>query len=176
MARLSYDRSDRERPHYRTNVRETSAKEGPPANSSQAATTKPAPATHEPSLRLTRRPTVSTRKSFDRDDGARSRRGFTKFVDMAMTDEEKIDTIRPMPVSDMPEYPYGLRICLCENEISKLNVETDFQVGDLIDFRAMAEVTSVSSSTGPDGDHMRVELQIKQIARIENESTEDDYD
>jgi hypothetical protein len=90
--------------------------------------------------------------------------GFTKFVSMARDDEDMLDTVMPMPVKDMPQYPYGLRICLCEEELDKLDLEEDFEVGDTIDMRAMAKVTSVSSDETPAGKRRRVELQIEQLA------------
>ena len=81
-----------------------------------------------------------------------------------MTDEDKIDALKPMPVSDIPDYPWGLRICLCDRELDKLDIGTEFELGDTIDLRALAKVTSVSSNSGPDGQHRRVELQIEQLA------------
>lgn len=91
--------------------------------------------------------------------------GFTKFIDLAKTDEEKIDSVRPLPMPDVPDYPYGCRICLTEAEISKLGLDDDnFQVGEVIDIRALGTVTSVSASDGEYGQSRRVEIQLEKIA------------
>lgn len=98
--------------------------------------------------------------------------GFTKFADMSMDDEDILDTCCAMPELPKPkgpQYPYGLRICLNSPELNKLGIEGDCDVGDMIDLRAFAEVTSISK----DGDNCRVELQIQKLA-LENEDDEDD--
>jgi hypothetical protein len=101
--------------------------------------------------------------------------GFTRFVDLGLTDEEKIDAVLPMPVSEVPDYPYGTRICLSEKEMEKLEAvgcDCDFQVGEVIDIRALGTVTSVSSSDGPNGPCRRAEIQLEKLA-VELESEED---
>ena len=81
-------------------------------------------------------------------------------------DEEMIDHAMPT-LPDKPQYPYGLKICLTSPELKKLDLDTDCNVGDVIDLRAFAEVTSISK----DGDICRIELQIQKLA-IENENQE----
>lgn len=93
---------------------------------------------------------------------------WTKYIDLGMTDEEKLDSAMPVPV-EMPEYPYGCRICLCGPELSKLDIEEMPDVGDYIDIRAFARVTSVSDSGGG---NRRIELQIEKLA-FEDEDTEE---
>ncbi len=90
---------------------------------------------------------------------------------MEMDDEDKMDSVMPISMPSKPDYPYGLRICLTHNELAKLGLELP-DVGDLIDLRAFATVTSVSSSSGEGGDCCRVELQIEKLA-VENELTEE---
>lgn len=100
---------------------------------------------------------------------------WSKLVSMELSDEQKLDTATPIPVKseDMPQYPYGLRICLSQDELEKLDLEADCEVGDVIDLRAFARVTSVSKNQMSDGSQQcRVELQIEQLA-VENESSED---
>ena len=97
---------------------------------------------------------------------------WSKFVDMSLTDEQRLDTVMPIP-SEMPEYPYGLRICLTQDELEKLDLDDECDVGDVIDLRAFARVTSVSSHQDGNGKRQcRIELMIEQLA-VENESTED---
>jgi len=95
---------------------------------------------------------------------------WSKLADMEMDDEDVLDTITPIPMPERSRYPYGLRICLCEGELKKLDLGLP-SVGDVIDLRAFAEVTSVSDGEGG----RRVELQIQKIA-VENEMTEDEED
>jgi hypothetical protein len=92
---------------------------------------------------------------------------WSKFVDLELDDEDKLDAIMPIPMADKPDYPYGTRITLTDKELKKLKLDDECDVGDLIDFRAMAEVTSISK----DGDNCRIELQIQKIA-LEDESKE----
>ena len=93
---------------------------------------------------------------------------WSKLVDLALTDEEKLDSVMPMPMA-MPEYPCGTKICLTGPELDKLDLEEMPDVGDYIDMRIFATVTAVSDSGNG---NRRVELQIEKIA-VENENDED---
>ena len=97
------------------------------------------------------------------------------FVSMELDDEDKLD--RSIVVSPTekktPDYPWGLRICLCESELKKLGITEDPDVGDLLHFAAMAEVTSYTKSDTGNGPERRIELQITMISNMEDESTED---
>jgi hypothetical protein len=73
--------------------------------------------------------------------------------------------------SPKPDYPWGLRICLTHIELKKLGLDADCEIGDLIDLRAFAVVTSISKDSSPSGDSARVELQIQKIA-VEQELEE----
>ena len=98
-----------------------------------------------------------------------------RFVDLAKTDDEKLDAVMPLPLPDIPDYPYGCRVCLCEDEIRKLEeagVDVDFQVGEVIDLRGLGTVTSVSDSDGPGGHQRRVEIQIEKLV-VESEDDEE---
>ena len=96
--------------------------------------------------------------------------GWSKLVDMELDDEDKLDAVMPIP-TEAPEYPFGLRISLTHRELEKLGLSCDCEIGDVIDLRAFAVVTSVSMSEN----HARVELQIEKLA-VENEMTEDPDD
>ncbi len=97
---------------------------------------------------------------------------WSKLVDLELDDDDKLDMVMPMPM-DRPDYPCGLRICLTENELEKLNLDDDCDVGDVIDLRAFAVVTSISKNDGAGGQSCRIELQIQKLA-VENEMTEED--
>lgn len=79
-------------------------------------------------------------------------------VDMKRTPDEVADTAMP----DMPMYPYGLCISLCQEELDKLGLTSDdVEVGDMVHLHCLAKVTSVSQSDHEAmGKSSRVELQI----------------
>ena len=100
---------------------------------------------------------------------------FHKMVDMRRSREEKKEEVEPMPIDDMPDVPYGLCISLTENELEKLDLEEECDVGDMIHLFCMARVTSVSKNATSDGCRCRVELSITDMA-VENEDDEDEPD
>jgi len=95
---------------------------------------------------------------------------WTKLVDMELDDEDKMDLAVPQ-ISQQPDYPWGLRICLSEKELKKLKLPLP-EVGDYLDMRAFGRVTSCSQEQRDGQDCCRVEIQIEQIA-VEDENTED---
>jgi hypothetical protein len=97
---------------------------------------------------------------------------WSKMVDMELDDEAKLDAPMPIAMAKKPDYPYGLRICLCKPEIEKLGLDAnDCSVGDMIDLRAMGEITCISQDASEHGDSCRVEIQLQRLA-VENENTE----
>jgi len=90
---------------------------------------------------------------------------------MEMDDDEKLDMMIPCINPDQADYPYGLRICLTERELEKLDLKPDCEVGEVIDMRCFATVTSVSTEQRNGRNTARVELQIERLA-VENESQE----
>lgn len=92
-------------------------------------------------------------------------------VDMELDDEDKIDMAVPQ-IAQQPDYPWGLRLCLTEKELKKLGLEADCSIGDVIDLRCFAVVTSVSSNQTDSGLCCRVELQVQKMA-VENEADDD---
>jgi hypothetical protein len=96
---------------------------------------------------------------------------WSKLVDLELDDEDQLDAICPMPMADRPRYPFGTRICLTHKELAKLGLEADCDVGDLIDLRCFAEVTSISKNDSGNGEDCRIELQITHMA-AEDEMSE----
>lgn len=98
----------------------------------------------------------------------------SKFVDMAMTQEEKKESL---PViggnSGQPIYPYGLCISLTEKELEKLKMPDDANVGDLIHLHALGKVTSVSKRDTESGTCCRIEIQLTHVA-AEDEGDENE--
>ena len=79
----------------------------------------------------------------------------------------------PLPLGGpKPRFPYGLRICLTDEEFKKLDLDpSEAEIGGLVHLHAMARITSVSANSDEDGDHCRVELQIEDLD-IESEDAE----
>jgi hypothetical protein len=101
---------------------------------------------------------------------------WSKLVSLEYDDEDKHDNgIEIAGKSTKPDYPWGLRISLTKKELDKLGLSDNPDIGDLIDMRAFAVVTSVSKHDGEQGSECRVELQIQRMA-VENEMDEDEKD
>lgn len=92
-------------------------------------------------------------------------------VDMARSKEEMRETAIPSSINESI-YPYGLCISLNNDDLEKLDLDSDCQVGDLIHMTSMAKVTSVSRNETSEGENCRIELQIIAMGVTENESTE----
>ena len=75
---------------------------------------------------------------------------FTKMVSMAKTpaqvNKEVDQNKAPFSVAaaDVQVYPYGLCISLENEQLEKLGIDSDCDVGDMIHFCAMGKVTSKS--------------------------------
>lgn len=90
---------------------------------------------------------------------------------MELDDEDKLDACMPIPCSK-PDFPWGLRITLCEKEFEKLGIDpADAVVGGIFHGHFMARITSVSAEESKTGNTCRVEAQIEDLA-IESEDEE----
>jgi len=100
---------------------------------------------------------------------------WSSMVDMRRTREEKEEIIAPPegfdPIDCVGDYPSGLCLCFDQEILEKLELDDDCEVGDMIDLRAFARVTSVSINAGENGRTCRIELVITNLA-VENEATE----
>lgn len=101
--------------------------------------------------------------------------GWTKMVDMELDDESVLDMAMPIAMpsgSSKPRYPYTLMITLTDVELTKLGLAHNPARGDMIDLRAFAVVTDVTTRDSEfGGKSCRVELQIQKLA-VENEADE----
>lgn len=98
-----------------------------------------------------------------------------RYVDMAITPQERANDY-PSPVaqdSGQPIYPYGLSISFCQDEIDKLDLESECDIGDMVELNCIAKVTSVSKNDSTDGPKTRIELQIIAI-EANGDDTEND--
>lgn len=101
---------------------------------------------------------------------------FRHMVSMKRTPAERAERLAQMnaPTVTPDEYPFGLSICFDENDLEKLDLDDeDVEVGDYLHLFAMAKVTNVSKSQGPDGTpHCRIEMVLARIA-VEDEDLEE---
>lgn len=82
-------------------------------------------------------------------------------VSMKMSAEEAQEQYGNSPVSDAPEYPYGLSISLDEEALAKLGMPALPQVGQKMMITARVEVTMVSQRDSQGGEkEQNVSLQI----------------
>lgn len=84
-------------------------------------------------------------------------------VDMARDMKEEMQAIPAEAI-----YPYSLCIALTNEELEKLDLDDDCEVGDLLHMICMAKVTSVNKNEGG----CRIEMQIFDIETLEDENTE----
>lgn len=93
-------------------------------------------------------------------------------IDMKKTDQEKAMDAFPTSVSCQSDYPYGLCISLCQDELEKLGLP-ELNVDDMVHMHCMAIVTSVSKNATSGSDPTcRIELQITHMSS-EDETEED---
>lgn len=93
---------------------------------------------------------------------------------MELDDESKLDAVMPIETAK-PDYPWGLRISLTEEELGKLDLDhKDAQVGGVFHLHGLARITSVSVNKNSDGkETCRIEAQIEDLA-IESEDEENE--
>lgn len=98
---------------------------------------------------------------------------FKTMKDMRRTDAEKAESMiaSSMPTPMVEDYPYGLRICLTQDELAKLGLEANCEDGDMIHLNAMATVTSCTETKTNGETSCRIELTITHMA-VEDEGAE----
>lgn len=89
-------------------------------------------------------------------------------VDLAFTPPDVNNMPEATNIHLVPQYPYGLNLCLNDEVLNKLNLDNDCEVGDHVQFHCLARVTSCAEH---EGSGRRVELQ---IVAMSAESDEDD--
>lgn len=102
-----------------------------------------------------------------------------RMTDMTRSDDEKsaarTENMFPPSIEHTPDVPPGLCICLTEAELTKLDLDDECEVGDLLHCMIMARVTSILKNDGPSGKKCRIELSVIAMS-IEDESTESPYE
>lgn len=94
---------------------------------------------------------------------------------MELDDSDKLEETFPAgDIKNVPDYPWGLRICLTQKELEKLQLDPeDAFVGGTIHGHFLAEITSASIEQRNGDQTCRIELQITNLA-IESEDAEDE--
>ncbi len=97
-----------------------------------------------------------------------------KFANMAKTPEQIKEDTLPFDARSYPTpvYPYGLSICLENEQLEKLNLSGDCDVGDMIYMQAIGKITSASKQETTEGIKARVEIQLTDIALSEEHADE----
>lgn len=97
-----------------------------------------------------------------------------QMVDMARTPEDLARSLMPMAQpTPSAQYPYGLSISLTHDELAKLGLDANCEVGDMLHLFAMAKVTNVNSNASESSQSCRIELQITHLA-VESEDEENE--
>lgn len=96
-------------------------------------------------------------------------------IDMAKSPDELAKEHTPLTMGEENKYPYGLKICLSQDELEKLDVDhSNWEVGATFHLHAFAKVTSISENETADGKKCRVEMQITHLAPAESEDAENE--
>jgi|SRR5665213_3037217 len=97
---------------------------------------------------------------------------WSKLISTELTDDEKIDMGIPCSgLGNVHDFPYGMHITMDAVLLKKLGLSQNCEVGDYLDMRCFASVTSVRKTQTDSGDQCRVELTIEKIA-VESEMAE----
>lgn len=71
---------------------------------------------------------------------------WSPWFSMELDDEDKLDLVTPIPMPEKPDYPPGLMLTFNDRIMKKIDLDNDVDVGDVIVFRAVAEVKHVDKS------------------------------
>ena len=86
-----------------------------------------------------------------------------KLSDMKLSPKQK-SLISEMPKMEGPEYPYGLRIRLEDDQLKKLGMDELPKIEKEVSIVAKGFISSVSSNDSDYGSHRCVEIQITELA------------
>lgn len=90
---------------------------------------------------------------------------------MKMSPTEAKAEAAPTAIAERPEYPYGLCIRICKEEMAKLGMDKFPTLGESFNIEAKAVVKSLSASAGDGSEYSCVELQIISLA-VESDGEE----
>lgn len=97
-----------------------------------------------------------------------------KLIDMKKSDAKQgYEASMPAAFEKGEEYPYGLKVCLGEDELQKLGIEELPEVNASMMLHAEAKVCLVESNKSLYGHHRRLELQITRLSVMGGEGDAD---
>ena len=86
-------------------------------------------------------------------------------ISMKLTPEEQKHEAMETMMASKPEYPYGLRIDLCDESVEKLGIEKLPEIGSTMLVMAKCEVCCVSERKDEDGEtDKQIGLQIVEMS------------
>lgn len=90
---------------------------------------------------------------------------------MALTDAQADLIAIPMPGMDKPQFPYGLRISLDDNQLATLGLSAGQLPKDaIVHLSGIARVTSNTSRDDESGKSARVELQFESMCCVDGDA------
>lgn len=99
---------------------------------------------------------------------------FSKPVDMGKSRKELEPAPTKMLEESGPQYSYGHRITLDQDDLAKLDKDADLNVGDEVTLLVTAKVLSINHRADHDSEHHSLELQITHICTEEEDEDEGD--
>ncbi len=93
------------------------------------------------------------------------------YVDMSLEPKDNKDDA--MCAAEQPRYPWGLGLSLGDEQLQKLGLSTDCEVGDMLQLDCLVKVTSVSRNETTTGVNSNLSLQIVGIAAEDDEPEEE---
>lgn len=100
---------------------------------------------------------------------------FPQLHEMEKTEEEKHRS-HFGDIAEFDKYPCGLSITLTQDEINKLDLDDNPDVGDIVHLCALAKVISVSKDDREHGCETRVSLQITHLGLEDGDDDGDCHD
>lgn len=104
--------------------------------------------------------------------------GWSKFVSTELDDEQRMDMAGPIgSMHNVPDFPYGMKISMDQVLLKRLKLEPDCEVGEYLDLRCFARVTSVTKNQVNGEDRCCVEMTIEKIkVEIEDDESAEEGD
>lgn len=87
-----------------------------------------------------------------------------KLVSLQLSKKEAKDDAPCAPSEDLPRYPYGTQLYLCEEEMKKLGLTEMPAVGTEFPITAIVKVTGTSERETQEGSRKTLDVQITKMA------------
>lgn len=85
-------------------------------------------------------------------------------VDLKLPKKKREEMSKPVPLDDMPEYPWGTKVTLEKACLDKLPTFKSLKAGDMVTFESLGKVTEVRvTDKDQSREHHTVEIQIQKM-------------